>query len=312
MALRFRKSITIFPGVKINIGKTGPSLSVGVPGFRKTYHTDGRVTTTVGLPGTGLSWTETSRPNQQRSSAASTQSQGNTRADNINDRNPQVERTVSAAETIPTTPSDSPKSSENVARPTRKANNYIDAESIKSIYTGSDDIIEWTEIAAGADPDDLLMDEAVWKYCKKVANKVLAGDIDAYLDTIEELRPVDDLLLYGCDFEFGTDKSSYMEVEFNAIVEDLLPRGINDSKLEELVCGTTIRVAKDIMAMLPVSKVIVHAVIGDDTVLSVLFEKKIMLRIDYKNTAAKDIVAKFRNNYGIINGSVSRVKRLEI
>lgn len=61
-----------------------------------------------------------------------------------------------------------------------------------------------------------------------------------------------------------------------------------------------------------VAKVIVHAVIGDETMLSVLFEKKIMLRIDYKNTAAKDIVTRFRNNYGMINGYVSRVKRLEI
>lgn len=54
MGLRFRKSISIIPGVKLNFGKTGMSVSTGVPGFRKTYHTSGRVTTSIGIPGTGL------------------------------------------------------------------------------------------------------------------------------------------------------------------------------------------------------------------------------------------------------------------
>lgn len=39
MGLRFRKSISIIPGIKLNFGKSGLSLSAGVPGFRKTFHT---------------------------------------------------------------------------------------------------------------------------------------------------------------------------------------------------------------------------------------------------------------------------------
>lgn len=54
MGLRFRKSVSLFPGVKLNFGTTGMSVSTGVPGFRKTFHTSGRVTTSVGIPGTGL------------------------------------------------------------------------------------------------------------------------------------------------------------------------------------------------------------------------------------------------------------------
>jgi len=54
MGLRFRKSISLIPGVRLNFGKTGMSVSTGVPGFRKTFHTSGRVTTSVGIPGTGL------------------------------------------------------------------------------------------------------------------------------------------------------------------------------------------------------------------------------------------------------------------
>ena len=59
MGLRFRKSISILPGVKINFGKTGASISAGVPGFRKTIHTSGKVTTSLGIPGTGIYYVDT-------------------------------------------------------------------------------------------------------------------------------------------------------------------------------------------------------------------------------------------------------------
>ena len=50
MGLRFRKSITLCKGVRLNVGKTGVSISTGIPGFRKTIHSSGRVTTSIGIP----------------------------------------------------------------------------------------------------------------------------------------------------------------------------------------------------------------------------------------------------------------------
>lgn len=35
MGLRFRKSFSLFPGVKLNFGTTGMSVSTGVPGLEK-------------------------------------------------------------------------------------------------------------------------------------------------------------------------------------------------------------------------------------------------------------------------------------
>ena len=59
MGLRFRKSITIFPGVKLNISKSGLSVSVGKKGVHASAGTSGRKSVSVGLPGTGLSYTKT-------------------------------------------------------------------------------------------------------------------------------------------------------------------------------------------------------------------------------------------------------------
>lgn len=50
MSVRFRKSIKILPGVKINLSKSGPSLSIGGGGLTLNYSKQG-VRTTADLPG---------------------------------------------------------------------------------------------------------------------------------------------------------------------------------------------------------------------------------------------------------------------
>jgi tetratricopeptide (TPR) repeat protein len=54
-SIRFRKSIKIAPGVRMSVSKTGFGVSAGVRGARYSVHTSGRRTTTIGIPGTGLS-----------------------------------------------------------------------------------------------------------------------------------------------------------------------------------------------------------------------------------------------------------------
>ncbi|HBL5494619.1 TPA: DUF4236 domain-containing protein [Enterobacter hormaechei] len=61
MSLRFRQTFTLFPGVRINIGKRGISASIGVPGAIVNVGKKG-LKTTVGLPGTGLSYTTPTVP----------------------------------------------------------------------------------------------------------------------------------------------------------------------------------------------------------------------------------------------------------
>mgnify|MGYP003340955425 FL=1 len=64
MGFRFRRSIRLLPGIRVNFGKTGSSLSIG--GRGATVNLSARGTrTTVGLPGTGLSfstWTRRKSP----------------------------------------------------------------------------------------------------------------------------------------------------------------------------------------------------------------------------------------------------------
>jgi hypothetical protein len=61
MGFRFRKSIKLLPGVRLNIGKNGLSASVGVKGASVNVGKRG-IRGTVGVPGTGISYTENLTP----------------------------------------------------------------------------------------------------------------------------------------------------------------------------------------------------------------------------------------------------------
>lgn len=59
MGLRFRKSVKIAPGVRLNISKKSVGISAGVKGYCKSINSSGRVTTSIGVPGTGVSYVKT-------------------------------------------------------------------------------------------------------------------------------------------------------------------------------------------------------------------------------------------------------------
>ena len=54
MAFRFRRSLRLLPGLRLNIGRRSASISVGRPGATVNLSNRG-VYGTVGIPGTGLS-----------------------------------------------------------------------------------------------------------------------------------------------------------------------------------------------------------------------------------------------------------------
>lgn len=51
MAITFRKSIKLLPGVRLNFGRRSRSITIGPRWFKRTYSSTGRVTTSADLPG---------------------------------------------------------------------------------------------------------------------------------------------------------------------------------------------------------------------------------------------------------------------
>ena len=74
MGIRFRRSVKLMPGVRLNFSKSTVGLSFGVPGARYTINSKGRRTVSAGIPGTGLYATETlSSGRRSKKSAAEPQ-----------------------------------------------------------------------------------------------------------------------------------------------------------------------------------------------------------------------------------------------
>ena len=56
MGFKFRKVISVIPGVKVNLSKSGVSTSIGGHGATVNVGTTGRKMITLGIPGTGMSY----------------------------------------------------------------------------------------------------------------------------------------------------------------------------------------------------------------------------------------------------------------
>ena len=69
MGLRFRKSIKIAPGLKVNLNKNSISATVGTKGSHYTVNSKGKRTASVGIPGTGIYYTESSGGKNNNSTA---------------------------------------------------------------------------------------------------------------------------------------------------------------------------------------------------------------------------------------------------
>lgn len=65
MGFRFRKSINLGKGFRINLSKSGLGYSWGTKGIRLTKTSKGSMRTTLGIPGTGLSYSTESSGNKK-------------------------------------------------------------------------------------------------------------------------------------------------------------------------------------------------------------------------------------------------------
>ena len=178
----------------------------------------------------------------------------------------------------------------------------VDAASLKSIHKTADDTIDWKAVAASAKAPDASCSQVMWAYYHSVAADVLKGDIDTYLQLIYEVNPLDDLLGYGSNFEFGTDNPHKMEVEFT-VNRELLSHASQtmssfeyNDLLQDFVCSLSIRVARDMFALLPVQNVMVHAVLDGNTVLSVRFDRDNLAKVKFGMIDPSDTVSKFTHS----------------
>lgn len=313
MGLNFRKSISLGKGLKLNLSKSGPSVSFGKSGFRQSVNLKGQARTTVGIPGTGIYYTKTSNVKNIVGGLTGKNDDSKGKKTSKKDAAPKAAKSASKA---------APAAKANNEALIRESQAKIEEfaagiEALKSVHKQSDGYIDWQSIANGAVSGQI-------RELQPFAQSVLAGDIDAYFRVIEQVGPFDDLLEYGSGFEVGTDDPSILEVEFRVKSEDIIPTEYPDMKasgelvmkpfsksayyelVQDYVSSTMLRVARDTFALLPVQQVLIHAVdkvlnpaTGNDeevTICSAKIKRDALATLNFERIDPSDCLESFESN----------------
>ena len=286
MGLCFRKSISLGKGLKLNLSKSGPSVSFGKSGLRQSIGLNGKTRTTVGIPGTGVYYTKQSSvgkiadfitgKGKKEDKKAEAKSSGRAAAGAAAGAASASAARSAAAEERAQARQAALEEKEAAAAEERRAAEEAVAEyeahieEIKSVHKASDGAINWNWVKEGNVAPEL-------KVLVPLAQRVMDGDIDAYFEVIEQVEPFDDLLEYGSGFEIGTDIPNILEVEFQVKSKEVVPENVlsvtasgklSDKPLskgayydlvQDYVASTILRVARDSFALLPIDTVLIHA-----------------------------------------------------
>ena len=326
MGLNFRKSISLGKGLKLNLSKSGPSVSFGKSGFRQSINLKGNARTTVGIPGTGIYYTKnTNVKNVVSSLTGKAQDAKNKKAAGKAAAEPKAAKSTKAAAAGAAGAAVGAKAAakpavneELIAASKAKVEEFAAGiEALKSVHKQSDGYIDWEALANGAVSGQ-------FKELQPFAQSVLAGDIDAYFNVIAEVGPFDDLLEYGSGFEVGTDDPQIMQIEFQVKSGDIVPTQYPDMKangelvmkdftksayyelVQDYVSSTMLRVARDTFALLPVKAVLIHAVdkvlnpaTGNDeevTIASVKIKRDALATLNFERIDPSDCLESFESN----------------
>jgi hypothetical protein len=222
MGLRFRRSITIFPGVRLNVGQGGLSFSFGPRGSSLTAGPRGMYAN-VGLPGTGLSY--------------------RTR---IDIPAPAPLRAFTRPET-------------SVPRPSRSFEQHLRAV-LADRERGSIDWPDralWLAEAPPDEEDEFAFDDYSRRMAAgRFARRMVEGDRAAWSEVLRE-ELINEELPFDYAFEWGVEESPeriYVGVQIPdiAIVNAVGLATMKSRELhEDVCCGLVLRIAHEVFRVIP-------------------------------------------------------------
>ncbi|MBR2523029.1 MAG: DUF4236 domain-containing protein [Clostridiales bacterium] len=276
MGLNFRKSISIGKGLKLNLSKSGPSISFGKSGLRQSVNLKGQTRTTVGIPGTGVYYTKTSNVKNIAGLFTGKKSDDKKDSGKKTSGSSKKDEAAIAAKAQAKQEAEAAKAAELEQAKQTVAEYEELIDTIKSVHKASDGKVDWEKVKAGNVPADMTG-------LVNFADRVLSGDTSAYLEVIGAFNPFEDLTDYGSNFLVGTDDPSILEVEFQVKSDEVVPTigysltstgKLSEKELgkaayydivQDYVASTILRVARDAFALLPIQNVLIHAC---DTVIN--------------------------------------------
>lgn len=145
----------------------------------------------------------------------------------------------------------------------------------RDLWKTADEAIDWTEALSSRTPTDGLTSPAQWALYHEQAASVLHGDTAAYLTVLKAANPMADLMPFVTTLDVSTRSSDELRAVF-AARPDLL-----ETEPKRYLSGMALRIARDLFAVLPVTRVVVTAQHGEQTLLTVSFERPEMNKVRF-------------------------------
>ncbi len=162
---------------------------------------------------------------------------------------------------------------------------------------------------------------ADWKASKEFADKIMAGEKDAYLEALKELNPFTEISELGSSIDFGISNNKVLTALVHVHGEKVIPKNIksllSSGKMsvkampkikyfelyQDHVCSSVVRVARELLAILPVDSAVIHAEdkllnpqtghLEDKIILSVAIPRSTLEQINFDTIDPSDSMRNF-------------------
>ncbi|MFA6371712.1 MAG: hypothetical protein WCW68_03715 [Methanothrix sp.] len=165
---------------------------------------------------------------------------------------------------------------------------------------------------------------------KVLSTKILAGDIAAYIEAIKMVDPFSDIIGLGSSYNINVDNKTMLTATLHVNGENVLPtearsltksgklsiKPIPKNKFYEIyqdyVCGSSLRFARELFALLPIDMIIVNAIgsllnkqtghLEDTPILSISIPRKTFDMLNFENLDPSDSLNNFVHNMNFKKG----------
>ena len=149
---------------------------------------------------------------------------------------------------------------------------------LQAIWKTADETIDWTDALAHDTPTDGLTGIKKWTFYHKHAAKVLEGDLAAYTEVLQKANPLGELTDYAENITMQARSADRVESVFICNPELLKQH----KKLYLAAMG--LRIARDLLACLPVEEVAVTGENEDKQVFAVTYTRMQLLHWNFAFT----------------------------
>ena len=146
---------------------------------------------------------------------------------------------------------------------------------IRNLWKTADESIDWTDALSHSTPADGLTTLKMWTFYHKHAERVLAGDLEAYTEVLKRANPLGELTDYAESINIRAVDGDRLESCF-VCKPELLQK---NKKL--YMAGMALRIARDLLACLPVSEVAVRGEADGKTVFEAVYPRQALLHRNF-------------------------------